>query len=302
MMTMSKGALASDQAETYFSEHYSRDDYYSQGQTTVGRWIGKSADALGLTADVSRNDFSALLQGINPRDGRVFIQAATHNGEHRAGWDATFLAPKSVSIQALIGNDSRLIAAHKQAVERALIEVEAYAMSRQHGGRDYVVSGNVIGARFDHFAARQVDPSNAPDPHLHTHVVLLNATQRPDGQWRSLDPVEIYRAQRFGSAVYRSELARHLQAVGYRIEVSKGDGAWELLRRLSRSRTTGDGAGTLAPLHPRRAGRDYHRPGRPAADSRGQARSAAPLVRTGLPLLGTGALLQQDARPTSRRR
>jgi conjugative relaxase-like TrwC/TraI family protein len=228
MMTMSKGALASGQAETYFKEHYSHDDYYSQGQTTVGQWIGKGADALGLTADVSRDDFSALLQGINPRDGQVFIKASTRGDEHRAGWDATFLAPKSASIQALIGNDSRIIAAHKRAVERALIEVEAYAMSRKRGGREYVVSGNVIGACFDHFAARQVDPSNAPDPHLHTHVVLLNATQRPDGEWRSLDPVEIYRAQHFGSAVYRSELARQLQALGYRVEVSKTDGTWEL--------------------------------------------------------------------------
>src|SRR5438477_61227 len=117
MMTMSKGALASGQAETYFKEHYSHDDYYSQGQTTVGQWIGKGADALGLTADVSRDDFSALLQGINPRDGQVFIKASTRGDEHRAGWDATFLAPKSVSIQALIGNDSRIIAAHKRAVE-----------------------------------------------------------------------------------------------------------------------------------------------------------------------------------------
>jgi hypothetical protein len=46
-----------------------------------------------------------------------------------------------------------------------------------------------------------------PDPHLHTHVVIANMTRRPDGAWRGLDPIEIYRSQSFATAVYRSELA-----------------------------------------------------------------------------------------------
>jgi conjugative relaxase-like TrwC/TraI family protein len=134
MMSMSHGALSAAQTETYFDEHYSQDDYYTQGQTCVGRWIGKGAADLGLTGDVSRDDFSALLQGIHPHSGAVLIPTATHNGEHRAGWDSVFSAPKSVSIQALVGGDSRLIQAHVRAVERSLVEVEAYAVTRQHGG------------------------------------------------------------------------------------------------------------------------------------------------------------------------
>ena len=59
-------------------------------------------------------------------------------------------------------------------------------------------------------------------------MVLLNVTSRPDGQWRGLDPIEIYRSQTYGSAVYRSELAREVQKFGYRIEVTGRDGAWEL--------------------------------------------------------------------------
>jgi conjugative relaxase-like TrwC/TraI family protein len=101
MMSMSHGALSAAQTETYFDEHYSQDDYYTQGQTCVGRWVGKGAAALGLGGDVCRDDFSALLQGIHPHSGAVLIPAATHNGEHRAGWDSVFSAPKSVSIQAL---------------------------------------------------------------------------------------------------------------------------------------------------------------------------------------------------------
>ena len=53
-------------------------------------------------------------------------------------------------------------------------------------------------------------------------------TLRPDGMWRSLDPVEIYRSQSFATAVYRSELGREVQALGYRISVTAADGRWEL--------------------------------------------------------------------------
>ena len=39
--------------------------------------------------------------------------------EHRAGWDATFSAPKSVSLTALVGGDERVRDAHRQAVTAA---------------------------------------------------------------------------------------------------------------------------------------------------------------------------------------
>ena len=53
-------------------------------------------------------------------------------------------------------------------------------------------------------------------------------TRRPDGAWRGLDPVEIYRSQSFASAVYRSELAREVRSLGYGIKVTGADGRWEL--------------------------------------------------------------------------
>jgi hypothetical protein len=38
--------------------------------------------------------------------------------------------------------------------------------------------------------------------------MILNVIRRPDSQWRGLDPIEIYRAETLGSAIYRAELAR----------------------------------------------------------------------------------------------
>src|SRR5580700_5204444 len=99
MMSMSPGALNSGTAERYFEEHYSQDDYYTQGQTCVGQWIGQGAAELGLSGEVSRDDFSALLQGLRPHDGAKLVPVHA-NGRHAAGWDSVFSAPKSISIQA----------------------------------------------------------------------------------------------------------------------------------------------------------------------------------------------------------
>jgi conjugative relaxase-like TrwC/TraI family protein len=233
MLVMSKGALSAAQAETYYEEKYSRDDYYTEKQRVIGRWFGKGAAELGLAGDIDTAHFRAALNGLDPRSGEIIVHAAQREGEEkRAGWDATFNAPKSVSVQALVGDDSRLIGAHRHAVERALQELERFAQARMHRGQEWVTTGNVVAARFDHIAARPTEDATndgyGPDPHLHTHVVVMNMTRRPDGAWRGLDPVEIYRSQAFATAVYRAELARAAQRLGYAISIAGRDGRWEL--------------------------------------------------------------------------
>lgn len=233
MLVMSKGALSAAQAETYYEEKYAQDDYYSEKHRVVGEWFGRGAETLGLAGEVAPEDFSAILRGQRPASGDVLVRNANGRDERRAGWDATFNAPKSVSIQVLVGRDGELADAHRRAVTRALEELEQYALSRRKGGSEWVATNNIVAARFDHIAARPsqgVDDGYGPDPHLHTHVVIANMTLRPDGLWRGLDPVEIYRSQRFASAVYRSELAREAQRLGYEIEITGSDGRWELSR------------------------------------------------------------------------
>ncbi len=231
MLVMSKGALTAAKAETYYEEKYSQDDYYTEKQRVVGQWSGRGAEELGLSGEVATEDFRAVLRGLRPASGEVLVHKANGYDDRRAGWDATFNAPKSVSIQGLVGDDHRLIEAHRKAVSRALEELEQYALSRRRGGSEWVVTGNIVAARFDHIAARPasgVKDGYGPDPHLHTHVVIANMTRRPDGQWRGLDPIEIYRAQSFATAVYRSELAREVQQLGYEITIAGRDGRWEL--------------------------------------------------------------------------
>ena len=97
--------------------------------------------------------------------------------EHRAGWDATFSAPKSVSLTALVGGDDRVREAHRNAVTTALSELERYTQARIGGNNPAETTGKFVAAKFEHDTARPVDGYAAPQ--LHTHAVIFNITERP---------------------------------------------------------------------------------------------------------------------------
>src|SRR5260370_21245612 len=148
MLVMSKGALTAAQAETYYEEKYSQDDYYTEQHRVVGQWFGRGAEELGLSGEIASEDFRAVLRGIHPASGEVLVQKANSYDDRRAGWDATFNAPKSVSIQALGGGDQRRMMAHRHAVRRALEELDQYALSRRPGGSHLAPTSKAGAARF----------------------------------------------------------------------------------------------------------------------------------------------------------
>ena len=120
MLVMSKGPLSAAQAETYYEAKWSHDDYYAEKQRVVGQWFGRGADELGLNGPVTSEDFRSVLRGVNPVSERRLSIKQTAMPIGAPGWDATFNAPKSVSVQALVGGDERLTQAHHHAVSRAL--------------------------------------------------------------------------------------------------------------------------------------------------------------------------------------
>ena len=135
--------------------------------------------------------------------------------EHRAGWDATFSAPKSVSLTALVGGDDRVREAHRAAVNTALDELERYTQARIGGNRTAETTGRFVAAKFEHDTARPVDGYAAPQ--LHTHTVIFNMTEREDGTARALQPQGLFESQQFATAVYQSELTYRLRNLGYDI-------------------------------------------------------------------------------------
>ena len=136
--------------------------------------------------------------------------------EHRAGWDATFSAPKSVSLTALVGGDDRVREAHRESVRVALDEMEKYAQARIGGNAPAETTGAWAVAKFEHDSSRPVDGYAAPQ--LHTHAVIFNVTETAEGKTRSLQAQELYKTQQYATAVYRSELAARLQRLGYEVE------------------------------------------------------------------------------------
>ena len=203
-------------AATYYE---AADDYYT-GDRSASAWWGRGAEALGLAGEVEPEVFARLLDGRLPTGEQLHHAAAGRRG----GTDATFSAPKSVSLQALVGGDLRLIDAHARAVDRALAYAQTLAACRVTDAGQTVTAptGNLLVARFEH------DLSRARDPQLHTHCLLVNATRRADGQWRALSNEALYRQKMFIGALYRAELAREVQELGYQVRLTHLDGRFEL--------------------------------------------------------------------------
>src|SRR2546430_296994 len=148
--------------------------------------------------------------------------------EHRAGWDATISALKSVSLAALVGDDERIRVVHRESVDEALKSFEEYLQARGGGDKPAITTGKMVAAQFEHTASRPDRTTGYAAPQLHTHTVIFNVTQTEEGKTRSVQPLELYRSQRYATAIYRMHLAEKLQGLGYEIEVDPRTGAPEI--------------------------------------------------------------------------
>jgi conjugative relaxase-like TrwC/TraI family protein len=238
---MSK-ALSAAGAVTYFKDEYehARGSYYTEDEKVIGHWSGELAQTFRLSGAVGREHFERLAEGLDPHNGEQFIRHVKRHkrtngdgkeietGGHRAGCDITFSAPKSVSLAALVGGDERIKEAHAVAVTTALREVEKYAQARLGGNAKAETTGKLLFASFQHDAARPDRRDGYAAPDLHTHNFAFNLTQTAEGKIKPVQPLELYRCQKYGTAIYRAKLAERLEKLGYEIEVDKRTGAPEI--------------------------------------------------------------------------
>ena len=211
-------------ARAALATHYyadQADDYYSR-DGSAATWQGEGARRLGAVGTIDPARFKAMLQG-DFGHGIAAGQSIRKDAKARAALDLTFGAPKSITLQALIGGDERLIQANDDAVATALTYVEKHlAMGRRkEGGKSRVQhTGNLIIAKFRHETARPTDGA-APDPHLHVHALLMNLTQRADGQWVALSNEQIFQLLRVTDSIYQAALERNVRALGYVVRHEK---------------------------------------------------------------------------------
>ncbi len=199
--------------------YYLQENYYSKGAAlSNSEWWGRGAATLGLSGHIGDNDaYKNLISGLSPdgtqklREKPKARKAGEKQPKERAGVDLTFSAPKSVSLACLVGGDKQLEEAHRVAVKRTLELIEKrYAQTRVKGKR--VKTDNLTVALWHHDTSRELDP------HLHTHCVVMNATQLPKGFWQSRTDENLYYNKILLGRFYRNELAVECQKLGYEIE------------------------------------------------------------------------------------
>lgn len=214
--------------EAYYERSVARgvDDYYAGAGESPGVWAGRGAESLRLVGVVAEGDLSRLISGIDPASGRrlrthvqprlITIEridptTGERSFERRelrpvAGFDLVFSVPKSVSLLHALGDHEtrRLVSeAHDSAWRAAVdyLESEACVTRRGPAGAVRERAGGFVAASFQHRTSR------AQDPHLHTHVVVANLAQSPDGAWRALEGDAILRGYRLAAGhLYQAQL------------------------------------------------------------------------------------------------
>lgn len=84
-----------------------------------------------------------------------------------------------------------------------------------------MTTGNLVAAVFPHATNREAEPR------VHSHCVVINATQLPDGRWFSFSNEQAIANKKLLGQIYQNELAVVLKQQGYEIE-PKAHGQFEL--------------------------------------------------------------------------
>jgi conjugative relaxase-like TrwC/TraI family protein len=211
-----------------------RGDYYltPDGELTEapGRWLAdpETLEALGIQPGVSANgeDFVALMEGQHP-ETRAWLRRAGPDGARGGGIDGVFSAPKSVSTVWALADPwqrEQLEQAHANAVEQTVAYMREHVpVVRRRYGAEVVEepAKDLIAVEYRHTTARGVSGADAPDPQLHSHVVITSAV-RADDRIVAVASRPVFRAVGELGAFYRSTLAQELTAQGYPIEGGTG--------------------------------------------------------------------------------
>ena len=182
-----------------------------------GEVLGRAYRQYAAAAERIAQRIAALPADLSPADRAVLTEQIVQVEAERptphavAGFDLTFTVPKSVSVLWAVANpqvQAVISQAHQDAVTDALTFVQDRALFTRTGtdGIAQVRTRGLLATAFEHWDTR------TGDPNLHTHVVIANKVQGPDGQWRSLDSRALHHAAVAVSELYDDLIADHLTA------------------------------------------------------------------------------------------
>src|SRR6266700_6032633 len=183
-----------------------REEYLSGHGESPGRWLGRGAQALGQQGVASTEAFVRVFHGRHPDTGELLGRA--HGDRGVPAFDVVLRPTKSVSLLYGLGDAkvaAQVLDAHHHATTEAVGYLEEHVGARRgHGGCDHVAGDGLLAVGFDHRTSR------AGDPLLHTHVIVANRVQGPDGRWTALDGRDLYRHRLAADAIYRGAYQRAL--------------------------------------------------------------------------------------------
>jgi conjugative relaxase-like TrwC/TraI family protein len=204
-------------AKAYFNDALLKSDYYLNDQELPGRFQGRVAARLGLTPEADKETFYALCENINPLTNEPLTPRTID--QRRVGYDINFHCPKSVSILHALSKDDHILNAFQGAVQDTMHDIERDSKTRvrkagQYADRD---TGELVWAEFVHQTARPVDAA-VPDPHLHAHCFVFNATwDKEEQQFKAGQFGDIKRDMPYYEARFHKRLADRLMNDGYTV-------------------------------------------------------------------------------------
>ena len=150
--------------------------------------------------------FQAMFEGRDPTTGELL--GRPHGRNAVPAFDVVLRPTKSVSILYGLGDPATgraVLAAHHAGLAEAVGYLDEHLGARRgHGGVQHVSGQGLLAVGFDHRTSREGDPL------LHTHLVIANRVQGPDGRWTALDGRDLYRHRLAADAIYRATYQREL--------------------------------------------------------------------------------------------
>lgn len=204
-------------AKAYFSQALAKADYYLNDQELQGYIHGKLAERLGVTGKATKQAFFALCENIHPLTGEPLT--ARTKDERTTGYDINFHCPKSVSILHALSKNDHLLEAFRQSIHQTMLDIEADAKTRVRKNNTYDdrPTEELVWADFIHQTARPVE-GHAPDPHLHAHCFVFNATWDAQEQsYKAAQLRDIKRDMPYYQARFHKRLSDRLIDLGYEI-------------------------------------------------------------------------------------
>jgi conjugative relaxase-like TrwC/TraI family protein len=183
-------------------------------------WHGKLSERLGLSGQVTKEEFAALLDKVEAR-GEITGKKVT------PAMDITITANKSLSLAMTFPqNEKELQDIYLKSVKQTCDEIEKIIETRRGykaGIQQHHKTGNACFAILNH------EINRCDEPNKHCHIIMYNVTENKDGKLGAIYNLDVMKQQKEFGRIANQFLVKNLQDAGYELEMTDSKkGQWEM--------------------------------------------------------------------------